>query len=526
MIIHPLQYLLEGVNGLVAGTRAKIPADLKINGITLDSREIIAGMLFVALKGTRTHGLQYALKAQQQGAVAIVWESDLSLDDSEQKKSSFLNDLTIPTIEINALSTQLGEIATRYYQLRDNKGQIKLNYGLKIVGVTGTDGKTTVTHFIAQAMNALVADKTAIIGTLGIGLTHKLQKATHTTPDVLTVHKTLHQLASEGIEQIAMEVSSHALEQERVSGVAFDSAILTNLTRDHLDYHGTVENYAKAKAKLFLRPELNSVILNQNDAFSQQITNQLNQSSVNSNASNKTCLRYLVKSTDSDKDAELIAQNTSFTHQGIEAQVSFAGQQGVLKVAVLGWFNLSNLLASLAAMLALEVKFFDALDALSQVKTVPGRMESVGSGDVLLVVDYAHTPGALKSVLNALRSHTKQRLICVFGCGGDRDKGKRPLMAAIAEQEADSVIVTDDNPRTENPEDIMGDIVAGFEHPENIRIEHNRAKAIRLAIGDAKTGDVVLIAGKGHEQVQIFAHKTEIFDDRQQATKALQELAA
>jgi UDP-N-acetylmuramoyl-L-alanyl-D-glutamate--2,6-diaminopimelate ligase len=526
MITHPLQYLLEDVNGLVAGTQAKISTDLQINGITLDSRAIKAGMLFVALKGTQTHGLQYALKAQQQGAVAIIWESDINLDEYEQKKPSILNNLAIPAIEINALSTQLGKIATRYYQIRNNKGQIKSNYGLKIIGVTGTDGKTTVTHFIAQAMNTLVAKKTAIIGTLGIGLTNKLQETTHTTPDILTVHKTLHQLANEGVELIAMEVSSHALDQERVNGVAFDIAILTNLTRDHLDYHGTVENYAKAKEKLFLRPELNSVILNQNDAFSQQIINQLNKSNVNNNDLNKICLRYLVKSSDSDKDAELIAQNTSFTHQGIVAQISFSGQQGMLKVAVLGGFNLSNLLATLATMLTLKVEFSDALNALSQVKTVPGRMEIIDTSNMLLVVDYAHTPGALKSVLKALRNHTKQRLICVFGCGGDRDKGKRPLMAKIAEQNADSVIVTDDNPRTENPEEIMRDIVTGFEHPENILIEHNRAKAIRLAIHEAKVGDVVLIAGKGHEQVQIFAHKTELFDDRQQATEALQELAA
>ena len=526
MIIHSLQYLLDAVDGVVFETQSidiqtKKPVDLQINGMTLDSRAIKAGMLFVALKGTQTHGLQYALKAQQQGAVAIIWESDLSLDDNELLKLSFLNELTIPAIEIKALSTQLGEIATRYYQIRDDKGLIKPNYGLNIIGVTGTDGKTTVTHFIAQAMNALVADKTAVIGTLGIGLTHKLQRTTHTTPDVLTVHKTLHQLASEGIERVAMEVSSHALDQERVSGVEFNIAILTNLTRDHLDYHGTVERYARAKEKLFFRPELNTVVLNQNDAFSQQIVDKLNDS-----ANNKACLRYSVMSSDADNGAELIARNARFTTQGIEAQVSFAGQQGVLKVAVLGWFNLSNLLATLAAMLASKVKFFDALEALSQIKTVPGRMETIGSSDVLVVVDYAHTPVALKSALKALRSHTKQRLICVFGCGGDRDKGKRPLMAKIAEQNADSVIVTDDNPRTENPEGIMRDIVAGFKHPKNSLIEHNRAKAIRLAMCEAKTGDVVLIAGKGHEQVQIFAHKTEIFDDRQQAREALQELAA
>lgn len=523
MIKKSLAYLLQDISGFVDSNQKVCIPELQIKGITLDSRAVKEGMLFIALKGTQAHGLQYALNAQQQGAIAVIWESDLSLEKNEQEKTRLLKGLQIPAIEIKGLAVQLGAVATQYYQIRDAKEQLKPNYGLKIIGVTGTDGKTTVTHFIAQAMNALTVDKTAIIGTLGIGLTDQLEKATHTTPDILTVHKTLHQLANKGIELVAMEVSSHALDQGRVNGVEFDSAILTNLTRDHLDYHATVENYAKAKEKLFLRPELNSVVLNQNDAFSQQIIHKINQ-----RGRNKECLRYLVKSSDVDnnQDAELIAQNARFTQHGIEAQVSFSNQKGILKAAVLGWFNLSNLLATLAAMLALEVKFSDALKALNKVKTVPGRMETIASTDKLVVVDYAHTPAALESVLKALRHHTEQRLICVFGCGGDRDKGKRPLMARIAEQNANSVIVTDDNPRTEDPKGIMSDIIVGFKQPENILIEHNRAKAIRSAMLQAKAGDAVLIAGKGHEQVQIFAHKTELFDDRQQAAEALQELVA
>ena len=518
---QPLSYLLSVLDGFVDSAQIDSLVDLQIKGMTLDSRSVKKGMLFVALKGTQTHGLHYALNAQQQGAIAVIWESDTSLEKNEQEKAQLLNNLFIPNIEIKNLSTHLGEIATRYYQIRDHKGQIKPNYGLKIIGVTGTDGKTSVSHFIAQAMNALAPNKTAIIGTLGIGLIDNLKKSTQTTPDLLTVHKTLHQLANDGIEVVAMEVSSHALDQGRVDGVEFDTAILTNLTRDHLDYHGTVKKYAKAKEKLFLRPELNSIVLNQNDTFSQHIINKLKQSD-----SDKECLRYLVKSAalDNEQSAELIAENARFTHQGIEAQVSFSGQKGVLKVGVIGWFNLSNLLATLATMLGLKIKFSDALEALNKVKTVSGRMEPIASKNRLVVVDYAHTPAALESVLKALRHHTEQRLICVFGCGGDRDKGKRPLMAKIAEQNADSVIVTDDNPRTEDPKGIMSDITAGFTQPENILIEHNRAKAIRNAISQAKAGDVVLIAGKGHEQVQIFAHKSELFDDRQQVVEALQEL--
>jgi UDP-N-acetylmuramoyl-L-alanyl-D-glutamate--2,6-diaminopimelate ligase len=518
MIQRSLLYLLENINSIDADALTDIPTDLFVSGLTLDSRAVKAGMLFVALKGTQSHGMKYALKAQQQGAVAIIYESDLTQD-----KSGLLDGLTIPVLKIKGLAQQLGQIAQRYYQILDKKQQAKTNYGLKIVGVTGTDGKTTVTHFFAQAMNALVANKAAVIGTLGAGFPDNLQRASHTTPDVLTVHKTLHQLASQGAEYIAMEVSSHALDQERVNGVDFDVAILTNLTRDHLDYHGTIENYAAAKEKLFLRPETSHVVLNNNDDFSQQITNKLD------GISNKTILRYAVKTANSD--AELIAENARFTNKGIQAQISYGDQQGLLNVAVLGWFNLDNLLATLAAMLSLGVKFNDALMALTHVKTVPGRMEKIDAPNMLVVVDYAHTPGALESVLKALRAHTQQRIFCVFGCGGDRDKGKRPLMAKIAEQNADVVIVTDDNPRTEDPQAIIHNIMAGFKQSKikqnrNIIIEHNRAKAIRYAMQQAQAGDVVLIAGKGHEQMQIFAHTTEDFDDRQQAAEALQELTA
>jgi UDP-N-acetylmuramoyl-L-alanyl-D-glutamate--2,6-diaminopimelate ligase len=475
-------------------------------------------MLFVAVKGTQVHGLHYALKAQQQGAVAIIWASDETL----KERSALLQALTLPAIEINHLADQLGEIAQRYHQGTDNKQSLtpnQSNYGSKIIGVTGTDGKTTVTHFFAQAMNTLAAHKAAVIGTLGIGFPDDLQPASHTTPNVLIIHEILHQLAHAEADFVAMEVSSHALDQQRVNAVDFDVAVLTNLTRDHLDYHGTVEKYAAAKERLFLRPEVKSVVLNAEDDFSEQIISQLKQET-----SDKTVLRYLIASDDVAVDAELVARNAQFTHQGITAAVSFGEQQGQLDVAVLGRFNLSNLLATLAAMLAVDVPFTDALNALNTVETVAGRMEKLDAETILVVVEYAHTPNALTSVLKALRGHTMQRILCVFGCGGDRDKGKRPVMAKIAEQEADVVIVTDDNPRTEKPEMIMQDIMKGFTCTDNIVIEHDRAQAIRYAIQEAQAGDVVLIAGKGHEPIQIFADKTEVFDDRRQAQQVLQEL--
>jgi UDP-N-acetylmuramoyl-L-alanyl-D-glutamate--2,6-diaminopimelate ligase len=514
-IERSLRSLLINLQGVDSKGFENLVTDLQINGLTLDSRAVKAGMLFVALKGTQTHGLHYALNAQQQGATAILWESD-----TVPNQIQLLDALHIPVIEIIDLSAKLGEIAQRYYQIIDSPRPIQSNYGLKIKGVTGTDGKTTVTHFFAQAMNILMPNKSAIIGTLGIGFTDRLQQTTHTTPDVLTLHKTLCQLAKKGVKIVAMEVSSHALDQGRVDGLDFTVAILTNLTRDHLDYHGTLEQYATAKEKLFLRPELCCAVLNTEDDFSQQIENSLMEK-----GRERSIIRYSIKSTTDTKiETELTAEDTQFTHRGIQARLSFGNQQGILNVAVLGRFNLSNLLATLAAMLALDIPFSNALSALNKVKTVPGRMEKIDAGDKLVVVDYAHTPAALESVLKALCSHTTQRIICVFGCGGDRDKGKRPLMAHIAEHYADKVIVTDDNPRTEDPKQIMQDIIAGFEQRDNIIIEHRRANAIRAAIGDAKAGDVVLIAGKGHEQVQIFADVSEDFDDRQQAAQALQEL--
>lgn len=501
-----LQDLLKNISGV----SQDVPADFLVNGMSLNSRAISKGMLFVALKGTQMHGLNYAKQAEENGAAAVIWEADDSSD-----LSLLLNELNIPVIEVDSLSSVLGEIAKRYFQ----SGSGMPSYGLKVIGITGTDGKTTVSHFFAQAMNAL-GKKAAVIGTLGIGVPGALKQATHTTPDVISCHEILRDEAADNVRFVAMEVSSHALDQGRVDGVDFSVGVLTNLTRDHLDYHGTIEDYAAAKQRLFVRPELDAVVLNEEDVFSKQIQNKMSALSHKANI-----VRYAVD-VKGGESAELLAHNAKFTNKGIKADIFYGEQRGVLEVGVLGWFNLSNLLATMAAMLSLNVSFDDALKGLAHVNTVPGRMERVDGSDALVVVDYAHTPGALESVLKALRGHTEQKIICVFGCGGDRDRGKRPLMAQIAEKGADVVIVTDDNPRTENPKTIMKEIVAGFENTEQVIVEHDRAAAIRLAMQQAKAGDVVLVAGKGHEQVQILAHGTEPFDDRQQAVQAMRELVA
>ncbi|PID33698.1 MAG: UDP-N-acetylmuramoyl-L-alanyl-D-glutamate--2,6-diaminopimelate ligase [Thiotrichales bacterium] len=479
---------------LLAGIVKVAPEmDCDVTSLTLDSREVEAGALFVALKGTQQHGLDYAEAVSKQGAVAVIWEADHSTESTQ---------LAIPQFEVENLRAHLGEIASRFFGA--------VTQTLNIIGITGTDGKTSVSHFIAQAM-----DNSAVIGTLGIGSLDKLRAATHTTPDVISVHKSLAELKAENIETVAMEVSSHALDQGRVAGVEFDVAVLTNISRDHLDYHKTLEAYVEAKEKLFNWKGLKAIVVNLDDNFGKKMASKWG-----------GVIAYGIGELADVSAHYLMAVNAKFTHKGITADIHYAGEQSTLNVSVLGRFNLSNLLAALGAMLALGDSLKSAVEKLNQVETVAGRMEKVADSDVLAVVDYAHTPNALETVLKALREHTQNNLICVFGCGGDRDAGKRPLMARIAEDNADIVIVTDDNPRTENPEVIVKDIVAGFVRSSSFVVEHDRASAISRALTQAKPGDTVLIAGKGHEEIQILATGSIPFSDRDYAKKVLQELAA
>ena len=475
-----------------------VEQDRDVTALTIDSREVVEGSLFIALKGTQQHGLSFASGVIDQGAVAIIWEADVATKVEE---------LAVPQIKITDLRERLGEIANRFY---DSPSQV-----VNVIGITGTDGKTSVSHFIAQAMESC-----AVMGTLGIGLLSDLQKATHTTPDVISTHRNISLMRSKQVKALAMEVSSHALDQGRVAGVGFDVAVLTNLTRDHLDYHGTVEAYAEAKAKLFTWTDLKALVLNLDDDFGKELAKKWG------GVISGSIVGYGVGSVNDYPANSLVAENAVFNNSGITAQIHYGNKQAKLNVSVLGRFNLSNLLAALGSMLALDYSLTDAISQLNKVQTVAGRMEKVSDVDVLVVVDYAHTPNALETVLKALREHTQNKLICVFGCGGDRDVGKRPLMAKIAEANSDVVIVTDDNPRTENPQTIMQDIVVGFSNPVAIIIEHDRATAIKIALKKARPGDTVLIAGKGHENVQILATGTVPFSDREQASKVLQELAA
>jgi UDP-N-acetylmuramoyl-L-alanyl-D-glutamate--2,6-diaminopimelate ligase len=499
----------------VVADLATVP-DVAVTGLTLDNRKVQAGMAFVALRGTRQHGLAYATAAVEAGAVVVLYEPENALQQPP---------LSVESVPVPALREHLGTLADRF--------NAAPSADLFMVGVTGTDGKTSVTHFIAEALNAKLDANTVtatagVIGTLGLGCPGQLAPATHTTPDALTVHTVLAELRQAGLQSVAMEVSSHALDQGRVNGIRFDVAVLTNLTRDHLDYHGTVEAYADAKRRLFHWQGLRAVVLNLDDAFGQQLAREVAESTPG-----VQIIGYGVGNPAAYPANTLVATAAVFDHSGIRAQVTSPWGTGTLQAPVLGQFNLHNLLAALGVLVAQGIPMSEALQRLQHVWVVPGRMERVIADPVaerdnerLVVVDYAHTPAALAQVLKAVRVHTRGRLLCVFGCGGDRDRGKRPLMAQTVEAAADVVIVTDDNPRTENPQQIMADILQGFQNPAPVLVEHDRAAAIRLAITQAQVGDTVLIAGKGHETVQILAHGTVPFDDRVQAALALQECGA
>lgn len=479
--------------------------DIMISGLSLDNRRIEPGMAFVALRGGVQHGLHYAEAALQAGASVVLYEPEDGLK---------VPPLPAEPVPVPSLRKHLGALAGRFYSTG--------NAALFMAGVTGTDGKTSVSHFLAEALNAEAPGRAAVIGTLGIGAPGSLQAGTHTTPDVLTVHRLLRELADNHYEAVAMEVSSHALDQGRVDGIHFDVAVLTNLTRDHLDYHGTVEAYAAAKRKLFHWPGLRTAVLNLDDAFGRDLAEELVNKPV-------AVLGYGVGDPASYPGNTLVATDPLFDHAGIHAQVVYAKQSARLQAPVLGQFNLHNLLAATGVLLANGFELQKALQYLQQVQVVPGRMERVrveGGDGRLVIVDYAHTPGALGQALKAARVHTRGRLFCVFGCGGDRDRGKRPLMAQAAESEADVIIVTDDNPRSEQPQQIFEDIMQGINNKAGVTCEHDRAKAIHFAISQAQAGDTVLIAGKGHETLQILATGTIPFDDRIQAARALQECVA
>jgi UDP-N-acetylmuramoyl-L-alanyl-D-glutamate--2,6-diaminopimelate ligase len=490
----------KDLRALLAGSAVAVPADVAIVDLTLDSRHVQFGGAFIALPGTRTHGIGFAAQAVNAGARAILWEPTAGVVAPRVPDSVLL--LAVPN-----LTAVLGTIADRFFN--------SPSQAVRTVGVTGTNGKTTTAHVIATA-SQLLGTATAYAGTIGFGRVDALQSVTHTTPDSITVHRQLAELREAGVRCLAMEVSSHALDQHRVDGVRFDTAVFTNLTRDHLDYHGSFESYAAAKAKLFSWPQLKHAVINADDQFGRTL--------LGSSTPTADLTSYSRSPAVSDpRRRHLFATRAVAGATGLDITVDGSWGVATLHSRFIGDFNVENLLAALGTLLGWNVPFHDALAALERCSPPPGRMETlVATGKPLAIVDYAHTPDALEKLLGAARRHTTGKLICIFGCGGDRDPGKRPIMAAAAERLADVTIVTDDNPRTEDGDAIVADIVKGFAAPARALIERDRAKAIAQGIALGKPGDVVVIAGKGHEDYQIVGAERRRFSDREVARAALE----
>ena len=471
-----------------------VPRGLVVHGLVQDSRAVQAGDAFFAIAGFGAHGLGFVEQARAAGASAILFEPPAPAN------------LPAPAdaIAVPGLRARMGELADRFHA--------HPSHDMKMVGVTGTNGKTSTVQLLAQAWQ-LRGVRSGSIGTLGAGLQGEVVATGFTTPLVLQMHALLARLRDAGAQAVAMEVSSHALDQGRVDGVHFDVAVFTNLTRDHLDYHGDMATYGAAKARLFARQGLQASVVNLDDAFGRELLSSL-----------PSPVRAIgVSSRDADS-ATLRAGNLRMDVSGIGFDLAIDGQEHAVQSRLLGRFNVDNLLAVAGVLHALGETPADIANTLSQLQPIHGRMNRLGGegGRPLVVIDYAHTPDALEQALSSLREHAPTRLVCVFGCGGERDAGKRPQMAAIAERLADLVIVTDDNPRGEDGDAIVADILAGFERADATIVVRDRAQAIARAIGEAGAHDIVLVAGKGHEPYQEIAGVKHAFDDSVVAREQLE----
>ncbi len=493
MTIARLKDLLSGLVSLPEQD------DRPISGLALDSRAVLEGDAFIALSGAKQHGLVHVEQAINNGACAVIFDpAGGGRQLAEALPSS--GSSHVPMIAVEKLGLKLGELAARFYGDPSRP--------MSVIGITGTNGKTSCSQFLSQML-----DDCGIIGTLGWGEWGKLNKTLNTTPDALAIQKILAELLKDKKRIVAMEVSSHGLEQGRVNGVRFKGAVFTNISRDHLDYHGTMDAYVQAKLALLSTPGLAFAVVNLDDAYSEQIIAAVPESVQR--------WQFSVSGKTADSGECIYAESIRHKTDGIEFDLRWQDQLQRVKVPLYGDFNVENVLAVLTVMLAMDVSLQEAAKKLSCIQPVDGRMERFGTKtDPLIFVDYAHTPDALDKVLSSMRKHCKQALWVVFGCGGNRDTGKRPQMGKIAEQWADHVVITDDNPRYENGLDIVNDILAGC-RTAKVEVIQNREQAIQKVITQAAAGDCVVIAGKGHEQYQEINGVQLPFSDKQVVMEAL-----
>lgn len=483
-----MNVLFEGMADMPSGDW---PA---VTDLCLDSRQVTPGAVFVALAGLQAHGLDFVEEACRRGAVAVVHDGHSQADERPD----------VPTLTVPDLAKKLPALAARMWG--------HLIGGMDLVAVTGTNGKTSVAWLLAQALGG------AMLGTLGYGRPDGYRPGELTTPDIFSVYRQLAAMAASGVKTVVIEASSHALDQGRLAGLDFSSVIFTTLGHDHLDYHGDRAAYAQAKMRLFTEFSSARWLVNLDDEFGRQIAALP--------AARQRLVGYSLDAGQGAADnalrAAVVARPRRIDLQGLEVEFETGGLRFEAHSALLGRINIYNLLVVVAELCARKFKAACIADCLGRLAPVPGRMEPVGGGaQPLAIVDYAHTPDALKNVLQSIRELTAGRLWCVFGCGGNRDRAKRPLMGRIAENLADRVVLTDDNPRTEDGLGIVRAIQAGMAHPERARVIRKRPDAIAFALKECGVGDVVLIAGKGHETEQIVGNERLECDDRQSARRAL-----